>query len=201
MARLAAALVALFFAAWPPAAQAQLFDPAPDPVQSPVLVIEFDRFFEQSAFGRRVAIERDAEGAAIAAENRRIESELTTEERELTERRASLEPEEFRALADAFDEKVQRLREEQDTKARAFGARSDEARRQFIAAAQPVLEGLMRDAGAAVILERRTVFVAAEAVDVTDLAIKRIDLAIGDGREAPVAPDAPTGQDGTPSDP
>ena len=201
MARLAAALVALMFAAWVSAAQAQLFDPAPGPVQSPVLVIEFDRFFEQSAFGRRVAVEQDAEGAAIAAENRRIEAELTAEERELTERRATLEHEEFRALAAAFDQKVQRLREEQDNKARAFGARSDEARRQFIAAAQPVLEGLMRDAGAAVILERRTVFVAAEAVDVTDLAIKRIDSTIGDSREVPGVTDAPAAQDDAPSDP
>ncbi|MDJ0822192.1 MAG: OmpH family outer membrane protein [Paracoccaceae bacterium] len=201
MTRLASALVALLFGAWPLAATAQLFDPSPAPVQSPVLVIEFDRFFEESAFGRRAAAERDAEAAVIAAENRRIESELTTEERELTERRAGLEPEEFRALADAFDEKVQRLREEQDTKARAFGARTEEARRRFIAAAQPVLEGLMRDAGAAVILERRTVFVAAEAVDITDLAIERIDTALGDGSDTPPAPEIPPAQEGAPQDP
>ncbi|MBV2360850.1 OmpH family outer membrane protein [Thalassococcus sp. CAU 1522] len=150
-------------------------------VQSPILVIEFERVFEQSAFGRRVAAALESEGAEIAAENRRIEAELTEEERRLTEERASLSSEAFRALADAFDEKVQRLRREQDSKARALGARSEEEQRRFLAAAQPVLQQLMREAGAAVLVERRSVLLAADDVDITDIAISRVDAAIGDG--------------------
>lgn len=150
-------------------------------LQSPILTVEPERLFGDSAFGQRITEELDRLGAELAAENRRIEAELTEEEQALTEQRETLPPEEFRALADAFDEKVQRIRREQDGKARALAVRSEEARRAFLAAAQPVLEQLMRDAGAAVIVERRSIFMSAEVIDITDEAIARIDAEIGDG--------------------
>ena len=148
---------------------------------SPVLVVDVERMFADSAFGQRIAAEIEAEGAEIAAENRRIEAELTEEERKITEQRASLSPEDFRALADAFDEKVQSIRREQDAKVRAFGQRGEVEQRAFLSAAQPVLQALMDEAGASLLLDRRVVFAAVPAVDVTDAAIDRIDAAIGDG--------------------
>ena len=153
--------------------------------QSPILTIESDRFFAESLFGRRIAAEIEATGAELAAENRQIEAELTVEERALTEQRASLPADAFRALADAFDEKVTRLRREQDTKARALGQRSEDTRRRFLNAAGPVLGALMRESGAAVILERRAVFLSADVIDITDEAIRRVDTVIGDGSDLP----------------
>lgn len=172
--------------------------------QSEILVIDFERVFAESAFGRRVNEEIERDGRAIAAENRKIEAELIEEERRLTELRPTLAPDAFRELADAFDAKVQRLRNEQDAKARALGTRTDEAQRRFLTVAQPVLEGLLNEAGASLILERRTVLVAADSIDITDRAIERIDVQIGSGApDGPAppeptdpAPDAPvTGQD------
>jgi Skp family chaperone for outer membrane proteins len=52
----------------------------------------------------------------------------------------------------------------------------------FLAAAGPVLEQMMREAGAAVILERRSVFVSANAIDITDEAIERLDASVGSGK-------------------
>lgn len=156
----------------------------PDVVRSPILTIEIDRLYAESAYGQRVSESLEAEGAEITAQNRVIEADLIAEEKSLTETRAKVSPSEFRALADAFDEKVQNLRREQDAKARALGAQSDEHRRQFLALAEPVLAGLMQDAGAAVILDKRQVFLSAGVIDVTDTAIARIDQLIGDGAEA-----------------
>lgn len=150
-------------------------------VQSPILTIEADRLFSESLFGQRVAQEIEAESAVLSAENRRIEAELTAEERDLTERRATMEPDAFRALADAFDERVQDIRRTQDAKARALNQRSDADRVAFLQAAAPVLERLMRDSGAAVLLERGSVFLSLNATDITDEAIARIDATIGDG--------------------
>ncbi len=149
--------------------------------QSAILTIETDRLFAESAFGQRVANEIEAESAVLAAENRRIEAELTAEEKDLTERRPQMEPEAFRALADAFDEKVQSIRRAQDAKARTLNQKADKARVEFLRAARPMLEALMRESGASVILERNSVFLSANATDITDLAITRIDAAIGDG--------------------
>ena len=179
--RLLRALAVAGVAALPLTGAAQQDQPPLARLQSPILTVEPERLFGESAFGQRITEELDRLGAELAAENRRIEAELTEEEQALTEQRETLPPEEFRALADAFDEKVQRIRREQDGKARELAVRSEEARRAFLAAAQPVLERLMREAGAAVIVERRSIFMSAEVIDITDEAIARIDAEIGDG--------------------
>jgi len=149
--------------------------------QNTILTIATDRLFAESAFGQRVAAEIEAQGAVLAAENRRIEAELTAEEKDLTARRPDMEADAFRILADAFDQQVQLNREAQETKARALNQIGDTARIEFLQAARPVLEKLMREAGAGVILERAGVFMSANSTDITDLAIMRIDAAIGDG--------------------
>ncbi len=179
-------------------AAAQSSDPTPrnlplgvdtSGVRSPVLVVESDLLFQGSAFGRRISAEVEAESAALAAQNRQIEADLTEEERALTEQRPTLEPEAFRQLADAFDEKVRSIRQEQDAKARALRRRQDVGRAAFLNAAAPVLESMMREAGAAVVLERRSVFLSLNAIDITRDAIARIDAEIGDGGDLVPAPE------------
>lgn len=160
-------------------------------IQSPILTITSDRLFDDSAFGRRAEREIEEAGTALANENRRIEAELTAEERDLTERRPDMPPEEFRALADAFDDRVQAIRATQETKTRELNQKSEIERVAFFQAARPILVEIMRETGAAVILERSSVFLSANATDITDLAIDRIDAAIGDGTQASRIPDAP----------
>ncbi len=150
-------------------------------VRSPILVIDSERLYRDSDYGQRVAAEVTRGSEELATENRRIEAELAEEEKSLTEQRPSLEPDEFRKLADAFDEKVRKIRREQETKARAVVQRQDDARAAFLQAAVPVLEIMMRDAGAAVVLERRDVFLSLSAIDITDPALVRINAEIGDG--------------------
>ncbi|SMC43858.1 OmpH family outer membrane protein [Primorskyibacter flagellatus] len=180
----AAALAAALFFGYSASAQ--------DMVKSPILTVEADRLFNESLYGQRLADKVEAEGLELSSQNRQIEAELTAEEKRLTERRSKLTPAEFRALADAFDEKVQRIREEQDAKGRAFAGRTDEVRRVFLAAAQPVLGELMREAGAAVLVERRSVFLSADAIDITDEAITQIDQLLGNGTDkVQPAPDGP----------
>ncbi len=149
--------------------------------QSAILTIETDRLFAESAFGLRVATELEAESAVLAAENRRIEAELGAEELELTNRRAAMEPAAFRALAGAFDQKVRANRQAQDSKARALSQRSERARIEFLNVARPILETMMAESGASVILERSSTLLSANSTDITAQAIARINATIGDG--------------------
>ncbi len=150
-----------------------------------ILTIESDSIFAQSAFGQRVARESEAEAAVLAAENRKIEAELTAEEKELTEQRSEMEPDLFRQLADTFDEKVQTFRRTQDTKVRVLNQKEENERRAFWQAAAPVLEQILRDSGATIIIDQRTVFFSDRAIDITSEAIRRIDAAIGEGESQP----------------
>jgi len=147
------------------------------PVQSPVLTVDSDRLYAESAFGRQTSREIEALGAILSEENRRIEEELVAEEQALTDQRASMEPADFRDLADAFDAKVQEIRRQQDAKTRELNQLLEERQVAFLNAAAPILQQLMREAGAAVILERRSIFLSANAVDITQLAINRLNAA------------------------
>lgn len=149
--------------------------------QSGILTIQPDRMFAESAFGKRVTREIEAEGAVLTAENRRIEAELRAEEQALTQRRATTDPETFRTLADAFDAKVQGTRLQQDEKLHNINVMGETARREFLAASLPVLEQIMRESGAAAIMDQTSVFLSSDVVDITDLAITRVDKVLGDG--------------------
>lgn len=161
---------------------------AQEDLRQPVLTIDPDRLFAETAFGRRVLRAVETQSTALARENRRIEAELIAEERALTEQRAELSVEEFRALADAFDEKVQALRAEQDAKTRDVQALRDTERQRFINEIAPVLSDLVRARGADVVVDRRTVFLSSARVDITDEAITMIDTRLGDGSTEPPEP-------------
>lgn len=154
-------------------------------VPSPILTLDQERLFAESQWGRRFSREIEAASAALAAENRRIEATLTAEERALTERRATMTPEDFRAAADEFDARVETIRAEQDTKTRDLGLRRDQERQKFFAAVFPELRGMLLASGAVAILDARALFLAIDAIDVTDELIARIDAVHGEGLVAP----------------
>jgi len=166
------------------------------PVGSAILTIDSERMFLNSDFGKRVAREIEQRGTELAAENRQIEAELADAEQELTDRRATMTPEAFRPLANAFDTRVQETRREQAVKTRALNELLGQEREAFLRAAGPVLQALMAEVGATVVLERRTVFISSNASDITARAIERINATLGE--QTPAAPQdeqAPASQD------
>lgn len=144
----------------------------------PILTLDQERLFAQSRAAAQVSAEIEARAEALAAENRVIETELVAEELALTEQRPGMDPDEFRALADAFDEKVQAIRDEQDAKARELQRLRDEERQAFLQRITPVLAMIARERGAFVVLDRRSVFLSAEQIDITAEAVRRIDASL-----------------------
>ena len=157
---------------------------------SPLLVMEPDRLFSGTRYGRAVQARLQKQGETLEAENRRIEADLEAEEKRLTDRRPSLPPEEFRKLAEEFDQKVEGIRNAQEAKSRALSLEADSAREKFFATALPALAGVMQERGAVAILDRKSVLASFDVIDVTDVAIARIDAVLGDGPPA-VAEDMP----------
>lgn len=162
---------------------------APGAPVTGILTIDPERLFEETSFGQRVQRDIEARAATLSAENRRIEAELIAEERDLTERRADLPTDEFRELANAFDEKVKRIRAEQDAKAQVLQGFRDTERQRFFGQIGNELSKILVERRAVILLDRRNVVISAEAIDVTNDLIRRIDAAIGDGTEEPDAPD------------
>ena len=152
-------------------------------VQSAILVVDSERLFADSDYGRRIRQEVQQESLALVAENREIEADLTAEELELTEKRGTMSAEDFRPLAAAFDEKAQRIRAEQTAKANEILSRPELARQQFMRLAQDVLVEIMRERRALAILSKDTVVMIADTIDITEVAIEQINALIGAGTE------------------
>ena len=52
----------------------------------------------------------------------------------------------------------------------------------FFSRVAAVLLDIMRERGAVAILDQRVVFLSSDVIDITELAVARIDAAIGDGK-------------------
>jgi Skp family chaperone for outer membrane proteins len=164
---------------------AQSASDLPRIVTSPILVIQSDRLFSESEFGQRVARDRAAAEAALEEENQRVATELEEEERVLTEQRKTMPSADFRAAADAFDAKAQAAREAQISKQREISQTAENERLRFLRSLNPVLEQILAESNALIILERRTAFAVRDVLDVTDRALFQANRILGDGTETP----------------
>lgn len=178
------AVAAVFAVAGPAFAQEK-------PAQSAVLTVDPERLFTKSQFGKTAVARLEASQQALLAENKKLEIALEAEEKDLTQRRASLPAPDFRILADAFDKKAEEIRAARLAKSRSLTTQRDEDRQKFLSAIVPILGDLMGEMGALVVLDKKSVFLSFERVDITDLAIARIDAALGNDLQPKAAPTAP----------
>lgn len=148
-----------------------------------VLTVDQERLFAESAWGKRVALEIEEKGRTILAENKRIEKQMSDDEADLTDSRDALDPAEFRKKAEAFDTRAMEVRRERASIVQKLNAQPQEERTAFLQAALPIMGEVMQRREAAVVLDRRTVFVSLEAIDITDELIEEIDARIGAGPE------------------
>ena len=148
-----------------------------------VLIIDSDRLFFETEYGRRIASDLADRTAELQAENDAIVAELTEEERSLTQRRATMDPEAFREEAAAFDTKVQEVRRARDAKNGELAAEAAQARAAFEERVQAIVANLMLERGATMVMEQRNVILSVRAANITDDAIARIDETLGDGTE------------------
>lgn len=146
-----------------------------------IAVLNQDTLLNQSLYGQRIQRDLEVASQALSLENRGIEAELTDEELRLTELRPSMEPTEFRALAAEFDTRVEAIRAAQIAKERSLQLQVEAAQTQFFELAFPVLLDLVQSRGASVLMDSRSVLLAAEGIDITAEAIARVDDAIGAG--------------------
>ncbi len=156
------------------------------PLATSILVLNQDRLLQQTEFGLRIQQEIEDASNTLAAQNRTIEQQLVTEELSLTEQRPTMSPDDFRVLADEFNVRVDGIRAAQAAKARDLQTQSDAAQQRFFEETFPVLLQIVETRGASVLLDSRTVLLSAGSVDITEVAIDAIDVALGRGGAEPL---------------
>ena len=131
--------------------------PAQEVAQNPVVTVDLERLVSETQIGQYLSFQMSEEAQRLQAEFDAIEAELSAEEADLIKKREILDLDEFRVLAKAFDEKAVRLRQEQQAKIQAITAESSRRRQDLLRSFVPVLSQVMRDRGATVLLDRRSV--------------------------------------------
>lgn len=179
----AAALMALAALSFGAQAQVPPAPPAPStsdigPPQQPVVAIRIlnqDRLLQESQRGQALLAALLEAEAELDRDNLALSEQLAEEERDLTGLRGSLDPEDFRARVDAFDRRVETIRAERARLAQDLARRYDAEAQVFFQSALPVIAALMQDQGIVAILSPDAVILAADWLDITDLAIDRLD--------------------------
>lgn len=185
-------LAAAFLALASVAAAQEQFPIGTSVPRAQILTIDSSRLLPGTTLGQSLLARLAEEREAFAAESERIAAEFRAEELELTAQRATLPREEFAQLAEDFDTRVQAARTERDEGEAALAAQADSQEIRFLREVRPILGQIMEEAGAVVLLESDTVLLRNGAIDVTALAITRINEATRTvtPREAPQQPPA-----------
>ncbi len=164
-------------------------------VQSEILSLDAERLFAETQMGQRLSEEIQAKREQLVSRNQEIQAVLELEEKQLTDLRTETSPEEFRQMADAFDAKVQEIRRDSERQILDLERERERAPVFFMKTVEPVLVSLMREAGGVVVLNNRSILLRVDVIDITDIAISRIDREFGDGLV-----ESPAGKDDVPNE-
>jgi Skp family chaperone for outer membrane proteins len=117
------------------------------------------------ALKQQAAKELNGEGTALRSEETQIQQQAAILAPDVKARRIR----DFQAKATAFQQKVQR-------RGGLIQGGVLKAQQQIEQALGPILQGIMKERGATILLDRSSILLAPNAIDVTQLVIQRLDM-------------------------
>ena len=145
-----------------------------------ILVVDLDRAYNSSKFGKLIRKKFELENQSFNEENDAILDSLKREEIKLTKERESLSPENFSKAARAFDKKAVAIRAVRLEKIRLVDKKFQELKPLFYNQIRPIIEKIMREYDASIILEKNSVIWSLASIDITSLIVERVDKAFMD---------------------
>lgn len=140
-----------------------------------VLFVDRDRVLAESVPARALRKIEEDRRRALRSQFDEVQKQLEAEEAEIADLRGRLSAAEFEARVREFDQKVREARRSSQAAGEALQSDIVAARRQLTQALIPVLQALMRERGAAVILDANSVLLARSDIDATREAIERFN--------------------------
>lgn len=140
-----------------------------------ILIVDRERALRESAAAEQLGAQESAARIALRQELDKLRASLESEEAEIAAMREIAPKDVFEARVRAFDLLVRDARRESQRKGEALQARFLAARQDLAAALRPVLDELLVETGAELILEARDVLAAPPGSDMTEEVIRRFD--------------------------
>ena len=125
----------------------------------------------------------NGEGAALKSEEMQLQQQAAILAPDVKARRIR----DFQARATAFQRKIQQ-------RGGLIQGGVIQAQRQIEQALGPILQGIMKERGATILLDRSSILLAPNSIDVTQLVIQRLDMKMPAAKVELTAPPAGTQQ-------
>lgn len=148
--------------------------------QTSIIVVDMDRVGADSAAGKSGQTQLKAKVDSLQARGKSLADQLRSEEEALLKARQAntMAPE-------AFQAKVKDLQTKQNNARTELGNRENElqrsqaaVRQQIFNAVGPIIQAVMRERGASIVLTRDAALAVAPTLDVTAEVIRRLDAAL-----------------------
>jgi Skp family chaperone for outer membrane proteins len=141
-----------------------------------ILMLDMRRIMALSKVGQDIQRQVEALKQQASKDLNGEAAGLKNEEAQLQQQAAILAPEvkarrirDFQAKATAFQQKIQR-------RGGLIQGGVLKAQQQIEQALGPILQGIMKERGATILLDRSSILLAPNAIDVTQLVIQRLDM-------------------------
>lgn len=176
----AAALAAFMLgsaSALPTAALAQAAAPA---AQSSIIVVDMDRVGAESAAGKSGQTQLKAKVDSLQSRGKALADQLRGEEETLLKARQAntMAPEAFQAKVKDLQTKQNNARTELGNREQELQRSQAYVRQQIFNAVGPIIQTVMRERNASIVLTRDAALAVAPALDVTADVIRRLDAAL-----------------------
>lgn len=159
--------------------------------QTSIIVVDMDRVGSDSAAGKSGQTQLKSKLDSLQARGKTLADQLRSEEETLLKARQA-----NTMAPDAFQAKVKELQTKQNSARTELGNRENElqrsqayVRQQIFNAVGPIVQAVMRERGASIVLAREAALAVSPTLDVTAEVIRRLDAALP--RVNATAPAAP----------
>ncbi len=143
-----------------------------------VVIVDFTRVQEESLVGQNVISQLTQYGNAVQARKEALENQLNLEGTDLEGQESILPPDAFNQKVEAFQRKA-RLADTELQQYRQTMVRAEQnAKLEITNNLKPIVNQIMNEKGADLVLDKNLVYMAGSGFDVTDLVVARLDAKV-----------------------
>lgn len=140
-----------------------------------VIIVDFTRVQEESLVGQNVISQLTQYGNAVQARKEALEAELNAEGTSLEAQEVVLPPDAFQQRVEEFQRKA-RLADLELQGYRSTMVRAEQnAKLEITNNLKPIVNAIMNEKGADLVLDKSLIYMAAGGFDITDLVVMRLD--------------------------
>jgi Skp family chaperone for outer membrane proteins len=141
-----------------------------------ILMVDLRRVMAESKVGQDIQRQVDVLKRQATQELQGQENELRGEEQQFQQQAAILAPDLKQKRADALKAKIENFQKEARDRGSLIQGGVIKAQQQVEQALGPILEGIMHERGATILLDRSAVLLAPNAIDVSEVVKQRLDM-------------------------